>query len=217
MDSLAVATAVIQLVEFANGLVTKGIAIHTSASGLTDDHNDLGTLTESLSQSSNEIRQSLNEARGHRRLTANEKDLERIATDCQVVANELREVLTGLASTGQRTKWQSFRHALRSTWNDGKVELLETRIDRFRQQMMINVLTALRQEAENSIREQSSMRASVKRIEEIQRSSIPIGDRFVRQIMEGEQWRHDLIQMVTYIEWPACPNSPTPRGRHQMQ
>ncbi|KAK7999567.1 hypothetical protein PG990_012167 [Apiospora arundinis] len=196
MDGLAVAAAVIQFIEFTSGLIAKGIAIHDSATGLAVDHNELETITSSLTQSSGEIQQSLQNARGQRRLTKNEKDLERIATDCQVVSNELLDVLAGLASTGRRTKWRSFRHALRSTWNEGKVQSLEQRIDRFRQQMMANVLASLRQESKKSICEQASMRESIERIEQIQSNSIPIGDRFVRQIMDGEQWRRDLIQMI---------------------
>ncbi|SPO06621.1 uncharacterized protein DNG_09311 [Cephalotrichum gorgonifer] len=196
MDSLAVATAVVQFVQFTSGLIAKGIAIHSSAAGLTVDCDELATITKSLSQSSEEIRKSLEERAKRRRLTGNENDLEKIAVDCQKVADELVEVLGSLTLKSPRTKWRSFRHALRATWNEGKVKSLEDRIDRFREQMMVNFLISLRQEADRSIREQSSVKESVERIEQLQRSSISVGDRFVRQIMDGEQWRRDLIQMI---------------------
>jgi hypothetical protein len=196
MDGLAVAATVIQFVEFTSGLITKGFAIHSSVAGRTIDHDELETITKSLSQSSDEIQQSLTNQSGLRRLTRNEKDLEKIAADCQGVAEELLEVLANLASKGPRTKWHSFRQALRATWSEGKVQSLEARLDRFRQQMMVNVLNSLRQDADKPIREQSSMRESVERIEQLQRNSIPVGDRFIRQIMDGEQWRQDLIQMI---------------------
>ncbi|TPX09867.1 uncharacterized protein E0L32_008889 [Thyridium curvatum] len=196
MDGLAVAAAVIQFVEFSSGLIAKGIAIHSSATGLAVDHDELRTITDSLSHSSDEITHSLAEQHGRRKLTANERDLEKIATGCQAVAGELLDVLASLASKGPRTRWRSFRHALRAAWSEGKVQSLENRLDRFRQQIMVSVLSSLRQEADRSIREQSSMRESVERIEQLQRNSIPIGDRFVRQVMDGEQWRRDLIQMI---------------------
>jgi len=200
MDGLAVAAAVIQFVEFTSGLIAKGVAIHSSVSGLTGSNDELRTITRSLAQSNNEIRQSLASRRRQgapRRLIRSEKDLERIATDCQGVADELLQVLADLAaSKGPKTKWRSFRQALRATWNEGKVLSLENRLDRFRQQMMAIVLNQLRDEADKAIREQSAIRESVERIEELQRNSIPVGDRFVRQIMDGEQWRCDLIRMI---------------------
>ncbi|KAK8077721.1 hypothetical protein PG996_003891 [Apiospora saccharicola] len=185
MDSLAVAAAVIQSVEFTSGLIVKGIEIHEFATGLADDHNDLETITRSLFQSSDEIKHSLKASSGQQQLTPNEKDLKIIAVDCQKVANELLEVLAGLASTGRRSKWRFFRHALRATWNESKVKSLETRIDRYRQQMVIIALASLRQEACKSIQEQSSMKESLERMEQLQRNSTAIGDRFVRQIMDG--------------------------------
>ncbi|KAI0167621.1 hypothetical protein BJ166DRAFT_238645 [Pestalotiopsis sp. NC0098] len=196
MDALAVAAAVIQFVDFTSGIVSKTISIHSSAAGLAVDQEELETITRSLSDSSDEIRESLGESRLGRRLNRNERDLEKIAVDCQGVADELLEVLDKLSSKGPKTKWRSFRQALRSTWNEGKVRSLEQRLDRFRQQMMANVLNSLRQEADRSLREQSSMRNSVERIEVLQQNSISVGDKFVGQMMDGEQWRRDLLQMI---------------------
>jgi hypothetical protein len=196
MDSLALSAAVIQFVEFACGLISKGISIHSSMTGLTVDCHELKEITKSLSHSSNDIQQSLPNEHGGQRLTRNEKDLRKIAITCQEIADELLEVLSSLASNGPRTRWRSFRHALRATWNEKKVQSLESRLDRFRQQMMVNVLNSLRHEAERSIREQSSMRESVERIEQLQLNSVSVGDRFVGQVMDGEQWRRDLIQMI---------------------
>ncbi|KAI1422698.1 hypothetical protein F5Y12DRAFT_717041 [Xylaria sp. FL1777] len=51
--------AVIQFIDFAYGLITKGIAIHSSMSGLPISHQELKSITESLSQSSNDIHESL--------------------------------------------------------------------------------------------------------------------------------------------------------------
>ena len=196
MDGLTVAATVIQFVEFTSGLITKGIAIHSSVTGRTVDHDELETVTKSLSHSSDEIQQSLTNQLGRRRLTRTEKDLEKIAVGCRGVAEELLEALANLASKSPKTKWRSFRLALRATWSERKVQSLEDRLDRFRQQMMVNVLNSLRQEADRSIREQSSIRESVERIEQLQRNSISVGDRFIGQIVDGEQWRQDLIEMI---------------------
>lgn len=141
MGGLAIATAVIQFFEFTSGLVSKGISIHSSASGQTVDHQELESITKSLERSGDEIRESItaeSQQQGRHRPTGNEKELERIAADCQQVANELLDVLSHLASKGPKSKWRSFRQALRATWDEGKIQALEARLDRFRQQLMVN-------------------------------------------------------------------------------
>jgi Cdc6-like AAA superfamily ATPase len=195
MDSLAVAAAVIQFVEFTAGLISKGIIIHSSLTGLTNDCEELGRITESLVQNSHEIKESFGTC-NRQQLTGNEKDLEQIASDCQVVATELLDALAKLESKHPRTKWRSFRLALQSAWSEGKVKSLESRLDRFRQQLMVNVLNSLRREAKRSIQEQILMRESLERVEQLQRNTISVGDLFIRKVMEGERWRNDLLQMI---------------------
>lgn len=199
MDGLAIATAVIQFIEFTTGLVNKGISIHSSASGQTVDHHELESITKSLEQTSEDIQESItkeSQQQGRRQLTGNDRELQRIAADCQKVANELLDVLSQLASKGPKSKWRSFRQALRATWNEGKIQALETRLDRFRQQLMMNVLNSLRYQADKSMRKQSSIQESVEKMEELQRSNMLVGDRFVEQMADGAQWRRELIQMI---------------------
>ncbi|KAJ3566269.1 hypothetical protein NPX13_g7202 [Xylaria arbuscula] len=207
MDALAVSAAVIQFIDFTCGLVAKGVSIHSSMTGLAIDHEELENITANLKRSSDEIHKSLPQnirdaqesqevQLAQQQLNKNETDLQNVAIGCRAVADELMTVLAELTSKGPKSPWRSFRHALKATWNEGKVQSLENRLDRYRQQMMTNIIISLRYKTEMQIREQSSMRQSVGRIEELQRKTKMIGDQFMEKIIGGEEWKRDLVQMI---------------------
>ncbi|KAI1367115.1 hypothetical protein F5Y08DRAFT_299480 [Xylaria arbuscula] len=207
MDALAVSAAVIQFIDFTCGLIAKGVSIHSSMTGLAIDHQELKTITASVLRSSNEIQKSISRSGSdahesqeaqlaRQRLNKNETDLQNIAVGCRTVAEELLTVLAELTSKGPKSRWRSFRHALKATWNEGKVQSLENRLDRYKQQMMTNVLSSLRHQTEMLIREQSSMQQSVRKIEELQRKTKMIGDQFMEKIIGGEEWKRDLVKMI---------------------
>lgn len=144
MDGLAISAALIQFIDFSSRLISKGISIHESVDGCEIDHRELESITKSLSGSIEEIQHSLQSQRRQRELTDTERQQERIGEECQSVANDLLGVLNQLKAEGPRTKWQSFRQALRATWNDGKVKALERRLDRFRMEIVASILNTLR-------------------------------------------------------------------------
>ncbi|KAJ8128398.1 hypothetical protein O1611_g5236 [Lasiodiplodia mahajangana] len=109
MDALAVSAAVIQFVEVVCGLISKGIAIYSSMTGLTVDHNDLQNITEKLSHSNNDIQQTLRIQHGERGLTSNEKDLQKLAVDCQGVAEDTENLKLCVASR----PWNIFEDAFK--------------------------------------------------------------------------------------------------------
>jgi len=144
MDGLTIAASVIQFVDFASRLVAKGVAIHGSSDGLTVGHQELEGLTDHLTADIKELEKSL-QARGqNHELTSSEKVQEQMSIDCQRIATELLGALDQLKAKGPKTKWKSFRQALKSTWHDEKVQALERRLDRFRQQLITSVLGTLR-------------------------------------------------------------------------
>lgn len=143
MDALSLATSIIQFIDFASGLVGKGIEIHKSTAGLTVDHNELEEITNSLVQCSIEIGQSKQD-QNLKRASGSERELQEIAAKCQDIAKELLGVLERLKFKGRRTRWNSFRNLLQTSWHEDKIQNLEARLERYRQQMVVNVLNSLR-------------------------------------------------------------------------
>lgn len=144
MDALSTAACVIQFLDFTCGLVARAVAIHESSAGYTVDHVELSNITEELSQSSDNIAKSLETDNQQRQLTRNEAALKTMAADCQDITKELLTTLDRLKCKGRRTVWKSFGHAIRSVLKEKELQSLERRLDRFRQQMLINLLVTLR-------------------------------------------------------------------------
>lgn len=145
MDALSLAACVIQFLEFTCGLVARGVAIHGSLTGRTVDHDELDRITAALSNGNEEITRSLKQAEHERQLTRNEDQLKTMATECQDITKKLLSLLDHLKLKGPRTRWKSFRQAILSVWKEREVQSLETRLDRFRQQLLMNLVESSRQ------------------------------------------------------------------------
>lgn len=141
MEALSLAAAVIQFIDFTSSLIEKGIEIHASATGRTEENNDLEKITNSLVHCTNELGRSKHNQKD---LSTTERQLQAIVTDCQRIAEELLAVLAPLKSSGRRSKWATFRKLLQTSWNEGRIRSLETRLDRFRQQMVMIIVNSLR-------------------------------------------------------------------------
>lgn len=215
MDALSTAACVIQFLDFTCGLVARAVAIHESSAGYTVDHVELSNITEELSESSDNIAKSLETDDQQRQLTRNEVALKTMAADCQDITKELLTKLDRLKCKGPRTVWKSFGHAIRSVLKEKELQSLERRLDRFRQQMLINLLDTLRyacsragahpaqslsslpfkfliqrprmsrQKSDLAIQEQASTQKSVKRLEEALHRNLPAGEEFVKLLPEN--------------------------------
>jgi hypothetical protein len=144
MDALAIAATVVQFIDFTSGLVAQGVEIYQSSSGRLLEHEELERITSSLSETTAKIQECFASQRRRRELTHIEKQQEKIGLDCQQVADELLQILDQLKLQKEKTKWRSFRQALLAMWKEKKVNALEDRLERFRRQMVLIILAALR-------------------------------------------------------------------------
>src|SRR5215471_2631335 len=138
MNVLSAAACIIQVIDIASRLVAKGAQLHRSTNGQLVEHQELATISLSLSDNAEKIRRSLAVQRRERNLTKVELEQEQIGKNCQHVAAELLDVLRRLMVRGRRCRWRSFRQALLTIWHEDKIQSLERRLDRFRQQMIAN-------------------------------------------------------------------------------
>lgn len=76
--------------------------------------------------------------------SSSERELQALCRGCQDVTQELLGAIEGLKSRTLHSKWNSFRHALASIWEEGKIEVLAQRLDRFRDQINTALLVFLR-------------------------------------------------------------------------
>jgi hypothetical protein len=143
MEGLSVAANIIQVIDATSRLISNSIQIHRSQDGQAVERRELEQVTGSLAEDVRNMQRSLKDSRKRDGLTDAEKEQNKIGQQCEDIANELLMVLQRLKYKGTKSPLRSVRQALLSAWNDDKIQELEHRLDRYRQQMITTVLTSL--------------------------------------------------------------------------
>jgi hypothetical protein len=65
--------------------------------------------------------------------------LTELAKECEASAKELLAALSKLAINGKRSKWSSFRAALSTQWNKGKLDSMSKKLDSYRMQLILRL------------------------------------------------------------------------------
>ncbi|KAJ4263451.1 hypothetical protein NW762_006270 [Fusarium torreyae] len=209
MEGLSVAASIIQVIDVSSCVISSSIEIHKSQDGQVVERRELEETTLSMARDVRRLRRRLDNESGSRSLTALEREQEDIGRRCQSIANELLETLQGLRYEGPRSPWKSFRQALASAWNDEKIQGLEHRLDRYRQQMTTNVLSSLWFQSEK-------MSLQLDQALSQHRSSSPtpipdeekfLGINFLEQISaeSRERWSSDFVEAILARSWQSQP------------
>jgi hypothetical protein len=136
---------IIQLVDFSSKLISEGREIYNSSDGELLDHSELKIVSKDLSRLALQVENASKALGSRRKLSEAEQDQARLGQECHRVASDLLRALDDLKMKGSNRRWNSFRQALLTVWNRDKIERLEKRLDRFRQELVASVLVTLRQ------------------------------------------------------------------------
>ena len=164
LSAIGLASNVLQFVEFAARLISTGTEVYESASGTTERTLELERIYKDLSNfglklqdggaykpwgftaipaSGHNLEDIENQAKLHMHFTA----LKGLAVGCKAVCDQLLETLGKLkADEGRWRGFRSFKAALKTIWNDKKIDELESRINRFRSTMLSHYFQILRYE-----------------------------------------------------------------------
>ncbi|KAK5093357.1 hypothetical protein LTR70_004729 [Exophiala xenobiotica] len=133
---ISLAANVIQFIDFSSRLISKGKEIHEN--GSLSEQDDLENVTRSLAHFSHKLRESLqSRCTAGADITEDDKNLERIATECSRIADQLLQRLQRLKYGGKHRPWKSFRHALKSVWAKAEIDNLAARLAAYRQQLAL--------------------------------------------------------------------------------
>jgi len=143
-SALGVAGNIVQFLDFGSKLVSKGREIYSSADGSSITNVEL----EIISQDLHEITDSLASTPPFNSIQISnlgDDEMRRLATSCKTVAEQLLGVVRDLKvdETCKHRRWKSFRQALKSVWKDGDIQSLQDRLDGFRGQLTIRLITIL--------------------------------------------------------------------------
>jgi len=129
LAALGVASNVIQLVDFAVGLVADTSDIYKSAAGASGNSRTLEAIAQDASRLSDAIK-LFDECPA---------TLQALAVEAKEVADELLKTVKRLQVSGRRRIWSSFMLALKETWNSKKIEAFAGRLEKLQSQLTSHI------------------------------------------------------------------------------
>ncbi|KAE8446593.1 hypothetical protein EG329_011786 [Mollisiaceae sp. DMI_Dod_QoI] len=158
MDTLAAIGLVgniVQFVDFTSKLVSKAREGYRSADGAFIENADLETVTADLLAVANKIKPQ-------EVVRIRDTNFSNLCSSCTDVAGELLAALAKLKVQNGKSKWKSFRKALRSVWSKEEILEIEKRLSSFRDEINLHIVVDLREEFDVAALKQSIDHESLK-------------------------------------------------------
>lgn len=144
MSIISLTGNIIQFIQFAAQLVSKGRKISESKEGALIDHVDLSATATHLVDLSKHVTSSLRTLNSSRSPSETDQKLRAVCQECSTIASELIGVLERLRLHDRRSKWRSTRQAFKSICGQKTVNNLKARLESFRGVLDTTLLVALR-------------------------------------------------------------------------
>lgn len=132
LTALSIASSVIQIVDFGCKLVSQTQEIYHSASGATKDNVTSGEITKDINVLYNDLKKK---DQSFQRLGPDDIALGKLVDSCVHEAKALMGLLADLEVQPDANQWESFKNAIRSARNKGKVRNIETRLFKIQKQI----------------------------------------------------------------------------------
>ena len=130
LTAISLASAIVQFVDFSIKIVSQTQEIYQSASGATRENVTIGEITQDIK----DIYQNVTRNVSSRQPQTNDMALLRLAESCEREADALLLILAELKVPPGASHWTSFRKAIKSARQKGKVQELETRLGKLQKQ-----------------------------------------------------------------------------------
>lgn len=126
MDAVGLASSVISFIQFALKLIRGSYEVYQSSSGATADHDHTTRVVEDLKNVAAKLRVKSQDAR--------DAELNELAEACHGLSDELMKLLLRFLPK-KPGRWPAFVAACRILRKQKEAEVLESRLDRYRQQI----------------------------------------------------------------------------------
>jgi hypothetical protein len=142
ISAVSLTSAIVQFVDFSAKLISKSHEIYTSSSGVSQENVNLQAIADRLGTLAIHFNDDLSTGGG---IKPASQCLSSLALSCKDVADELLQAIESLkVHSGPNRKWRTFRKALKSMWEKGRIEDLERRLNDLRSQLTIELVAHIR-------------------------------------------------------------------------
>ncbi|CAD6572041.1 MAG: hypothetical protein ASARMPRED_005011 [Alectoria sarmentosa] len=141
LSALVIASTVVQMVDFGAKLFSKSVELYKSAESSLPTNVELSSIVEDLSQISASL--AATGILKNEELTEDEVALNKLASRCNILANELISDLLRLAVQNPQRKWESVYKAVKAVWKEKKIHEIQERLNAFRSELTLRLVAIL--------------------------------------------------------------------------
>jgi N-terminal domain on NACHT_NTPase and P-loop NTPases len=127
---------IVQFLEFSGTLISKSAQLYQSSNGTLSEAADTETATNLLVLLNSRLEVAA--------IETGDRTLEGLCASCKTAADELLAALDKVKVKEKQRRWESIRKALRTVWSREKIQELERRLQKFREQLNSHVIVDLR-------------------------------------------------------------------------
>jgi hypothetical protein len=140
ISALSVATSAVQFIDFSAKTVSLIRRNLQSKSGDAGQFKALKSSIERLSALNSCLAKTITPQHLNRKLTPVELDIISIGLECDEIASQLTQTLSGITADKAKGKWSVIRRSVKSIWAQKDVELLEHRMSECKQSLTTTIL-----------------------------------------------------------------------------
>jgi hypothetical protein len=145
LDALSLAATIVQFVDFASKLVSKGYHVYRSVDGALPQNLEMEAVAKDLSHLAVRLR-SHKSLGNPSALTEGERAPEALTEKCNEIATTLLGRLDRLKVKKEERHrgWKSVRQALKSVWNKKELDDLAQKLSSYRDQLQFSILLSMK-------------------------------------------------------------------------
>lgn len=140
LAAIGLASSIVQFVDFSSKIVARAVKIYSSASGMTAEFEDIEVVTEELCLFTRRLR----DPAADRLATDEHSNLLLLRSRCVELCKELEQLVQGTKARKAGSRISSLKASVKGLRQEKKLEELQVRLDRYRAQILGQVLEMLR-------------------------------------------------------------------------
>lgn len=140
MSALGLAANIVAFVDFGLKVVKSATEVYRPAEGTTEDVQDTAIITNNLQSLMNRLRTPAIPV-------STPEDFEKLvilAKNCSKICSELQDLIQSVSTSRAGSKAESLRIAWKTVLKKGKLQALETRLEKYRSQVLNHIVVLIR-------------------------------------------------------------------------
>ncbi|OQU94913.1 NACHT domain-containing protein [Cladophialophora immunda] len=152
MAAVGLAGNILQFIDFAAKIVTKGHHIYKSVDGSLSENNDLELITSDLVVLQTKLERSPDRSSGAASPNEDDEAVRTLAAASTKLAQQLLTRLNAVKAQGRFRRWKSLRQAVKQVCSKAEVDDMARRLSQFRGELQTRLVVSLRDEVSESHR-----------------------------------------------------------------